>query len=138
MRPFIALVRRWHGLAQKNFYNQLVGRYGFEDAAEMIQELYLDVEGEAAGAIPAELIDLVTMCGPIERVRERFEVYRAAGVGTLIASGMRPSHTLAGARFESWRRCSDPPAHSDRRFGDPGHAFPAIALGRELARRGTR
>jgi hypothetical protein len=40
--------------------------------------------------IPPELIDLVAMCGPRERVRERLEVYRDAGVGTLIASVMAP------------------------------------------------
>jgi hypothetical protein len=79
------------GSREKNFYNQLVRRYGFEDAAATIQDLYLEgKKQEAAAAIPSELIDLVTMCGPRERVRERLEVYREAGVGMLIASVMAP------------------------------------------------
>ena len=91
MRPFIALYVGGMGSRDKNFYNQLVRRYGFEDAAGEIQDLYLaGKKQEAAAAIPPELIDLVTMCGPRERVAERLEVYREAGVGTLIASVMAP------------------------------------------------
>src|SRR5215218_4381548 len=89
MRPFVALYVGGMGSREKNFYNALVRRYGFEDAARQIQDLYLDgKKGEAAAAIPAELIDLVTICGPRDRVTERLEVYRAAGVGTLIVSPM--------------------------------------------------
>ena len=34
-------------------------------------------------AIPDELIDTVSLCGPPDVVRERLAVYRDAGVGTL-------------------------------------------------------
>jgi F420-dependent oxidoreductase-like protein len=89
MRPLIALYVGGMGSRDKNFYNQLMQRYGFEDAAAVIQALYLDgKKDEAAAAIPPELIDLVTICGPRDRVRERLEVYREAGVGTLIVSSM--------------------------------------------------
>ena len=87
MRPFIALYVGGMGSREKNFYNLLVQRYGFEDAAREIQDLYLSgKKDEAAAAIPAELIDTVALVGPRERVRERLEVYRDAGVGTLIVS----------------------------------------------------
>jgi F420-dependent oxidoreductase-like protein len=89
MRPFLALYVGGMGSREKNFYNALVRRYGFEDAAREVQDLYLDGKKEqAAAAIPPELIDIVTICGPREHVRERLEVYREAGVGTLIASPM--------------------------------------------------
>src|SRR6476646_4259509 len=42
MRPFIALYVGGMGSRERNFYNQLVGRYGFEDAAREIQDLYLE------------------------------------------------------------------------------------------------
>ena len=75
------------GSRDKNCYNQLVQRYGFEDAAREIQDLYLEgKKEEAAAAVPAELIDTITLVGPREKVRERLEVYREAGVGTLIVS----------------------------------------------------
>ena len=105
MRPFIALYVGGMGSREKNFYNQLVRRYGFEDAAAEIQQLYLEgKKQEAAAAIPPELIDQVTMCGPRERVRERLEVYREAGVGTLIASVMAPD---PGARKRTIRELAE-------------------------------
>ena len=89
MRPFVALYVGGMGSREKNFYNRLVQRYGFEDAAREIQDLYLDgKKEEAAAAIPPELIDLVSLTGPRDRVKERLEVYREAGVGTLIVSPM--------------------------------------------------
>jgi F420-dependent oxidoreductase-like protein len=87
MRHFIALYVGGMGSRDRNFYNQLVQRYGFEDAAREIQDLYLDgKKDEAAAAVPPELIDTVALVGPHDRVRERLEVYREAGVGTLIAA----------------------------------------------------
>jgi F420-dependent oxidoreductase-like protein len=89
MRPFLALYVGGMGSRERNFYNQLVQRYGFEDAAREVQELYLDGRrDEAMAALPDELIDLVSLCGPADRVRERLEVFRAAGVGTLGVSPM--------------------------------------------------
>jgi F420-dependent oxidoreductase-like protein len=89
MRPFVALYVGGMGSREKNFYNELVRRYGFEEAAREIQDLYLDgKKEEAAAAIPPALIDQVTIAGPREKVRERLEVYRSAGVGTLIVSPM--------------------------------------------------
>jgi F420-dependent oxidoreductase-like protein len=72
MRPFLALYVGGMGSRERNFYNQLVQRYGFEDAAREVQELYLDGRrDEAMAALPDELIDLVSLCGPADRVRER-------------------------------------------------------------------
>src|ERR671910_439595 len=85
MRHFIALYVGGMGSRERNFYNQLVQRYGFEDAAREIQELYLDgKKDEAATAVPAELIDTITLVGPREKVRDRLAVYREAGVGSLL------------------------------------------------------
>jgi F420-dependent oxidoreductase-like protein len=89
MRPFIALYVGGMGSRKQNFYNQLMRRYGFEAAAQEIQELYLDGrKDEAAAAIPGELIDTVSLCGPKEAVRERMALYRDAGVGTLMVTPM--------------------------------------------------
>jgi F420-dependent oxidoreductase-like protein len=89
MRPFLALYVGGMGSREKNFYNQLVQRYGFEDTAREVQDLYLEGKrDEAMAALPDELIDLVSLCGPPDRVRERLEVFREAGVGTLGVSPM--------------------------------------------------
>jgi F420-dependent oxidoreductase-like protein len=84
MRPFIALYVGGMGSRDKNFYNNLVQRYGFEDAAKEVQRLYLEGKrDEAMAALPDELIDLVSLNGPADKVRDRLRVYREAGVGTL-------------------------------------------------------
>jgi F420-dependent oxidoreductase-like protein len=89
MRPFLALYVGGMGSRERNFYNQLVQRYGFEDAAREVQDLYLEGKREEAmAALPDELIDLVSLCGPADRVRSRLDVFREAGVGTLGVSPM--------------------------------------------------
>jgi len=89
MRPYLALYIGGMGSREQNFYNRLAVRYGFEQAAKEVQELYLEGKREEAGAaLPDELIDLVTLCGPREHVRERLAVYRDAGVGTLMVTPM--------------------------------------------------
>jgi F420-dependent oxidoreductase-like protein len=87
MRPGLALYIGGMGSREQNFYNRLVQRYGFEAEARHIQDLYLAGHKDAAAAaIPAELIDLVSLCGPRDRVRERLRAFRSAGVGTLLVA----------------------------------------------------
>jgi F420-dependent oxidoreductase-like protein len=89
MRHYVALYVGGMGSRDKNFYNALVQRYGFEDAAKTVQDLYLEgKKDEAAAALPAELIDTVSLCGPPDVVRERLAVFRDAGVGTLMVAPM--------------------------------------------------
>jgi alkanesulfonate monooxygenase SsuD/methylene tetrahydromethanopterin reductase-like flavin-dependent oxidoreductase (luciferase family) len=89
MRPVLALYIGGMGSRKQNFYNQLGQRYGFEQAATEIQDLYLEgKKAEAGDAIPAELIDTVSLCGPRDAVRDRLAAYRDAGVGTLMVTPM--------------------------------------------------
>jgi F420-dependent oxidoreductase-like protein len=89
MRGYLALYIGGMGSREQNFYNQLIQRYGFEAAAKEIQDLYLEgKKDEAAAAIPAELIDQVSLCGPRDVVRERIAAFREAGVGTLMTTPM--------------------------------------------------
>jgi F420-dependent oxidoreductase-like protein len=89
MRPYVALYVGGMGSRKQNFYNSLVQRYGFEDAAREVQDLYLEgKKDEAAAALPGELIDTVSLCGPADVVRERLGIYRDAGVGTLMVAPM--------------------------------------------------
>jgi F420-dependent oxidoreductase-like protein len=92
-RPFLALYVGGMGSRERNFYNDQARRYGFERAAKEVQEHYLaGRRGEAAAALPAELIDLVTLCGPPGRVRERLAAFRESGVGTLVAAPAAWTH----------------------------------------------
>ncbi|HEY3185914.1 MAG TPA: LLM class F420-dependent oxidoreductase [Solirubrobacteraceae bacterium] len=76
------------GARDRNFYNQLACRYGYEAAAKTIQELYLSGrKAEAEAAVPDQLVDDVALCGPRERIRERLDDWRRAGVTTLMIGG---------------------------------------------------
>jgi F420-dependent oxidoreductase-like protein len=87
MRPGLSLYIGGMGSRKQNFYKTLAEQYGFGDAAQSVQNLYLEGRrDEAAAALPAELIDMVSLCGPKAAVAERLEAFRSAGVGTLLAT----------------------------------------------------
>jgi F420-dependent oxidoreductase-like protein len=89
MRPALALYIGGMGSREQNFYNKLAQRYGFEAAAKEVQDLYLEgKKTEACAAIPDELVDMVSLCGPADVVRERMAVFRDAGVGSLLITPM--------------------------------------------------
>ncbi|MFE9421451.1 LLM class F420-dependent oxidoreductase [Kitasatospora sp. NPDC006697] len=84
LRDYVALYLGGMGSKEKNFYNQLARRMGYEQQAEEIQQRYLagDKPG-AAAAVPQELIDAVSLLGGTERIADRMRAYADAGVTTL-------------------------------------------------------
>ena len=84
LRAYSALYIGGMGSRDKNFYNQLVSRMGYETAAAEIQDLYLDrKQAEAMAAVPLDFIDKTSLIGPPERIKERLAAYDDAGVSTL-------------------------------------------------------
>jgi F420-dependent oxidoreductase-like protein len=80
-RPMVALYVGGMGAKGKNFYNDVVRRYGFEEEAEAIQDLYLSgKKAEAEALVPAELLAATSMCGPEGYVAERIAAFKEAGV----------------------------------------------------------
>ncbi len=68
------------GARNKNFYNDLAKRLGYEEAAVKIQDLFLDGKKmEAAAAVPDELVDAVHLVGPKDRIRDRLQAWKEAG-----------------------------------------------------------
>ncbi len=79
------------GARGKNFYNDLACRYGYEDAAGKVQDLYLaGRKAEAAAAVPDALVDEVALCGPRARIDEQLAAWRVPGVTTLMAAVRDP------------------------------------------------
>jgi F420-dependent oxidoreductase-like protein len=85
------------GAASMNFHLNVIGRMGFADAAAEVQQLFLGGDREAAmKAVPDELADGIALCGPLDRIRERLELWRATPVTTILAGGVRnPEHLKA-------------------------------------------
>lgn len=83
-RPLVALYVGGMGAKDRNFYNALVRRYGFEAEAEQIQDLYLSGhKREAEAAVPLELLEAINLVGPESEVREKVQAFAEAGVTVL-------------------------------------------------------
>jgi F420-dependent oxidoreductase-like protein len=98
LRPHVALYVGGMGAKGRNFYNSLVRRYGWEEEAGQIQDLYLaGKQREAIAAVPDELVDAVSLVGPKERIAERLEAWRETPVTTLVVGTTQPEalQTLA-------------------------------------------
>ena len=84
LKPNLALYIGGMGARGRNFYNALARRYGFDDAAERIQDAFLaGRKGEAIAAVPNELADAVSLCGPRERIADRLALWRETPITTL-------------------------------------------------------
>jgi F420-dependent oxidoreductase-like protein len=102
-RPTVALYVGGMGARGQNFYNALVQRYGYEDAAAEIQDLYLSGrKQEAEAAVPAELLELTSLVGPEGYVKERLAAYREAGVTMLNVTPVGPSPTDIIEKLKAW------------------------------------
>jgi F420-dependent oxidoreductase-like protein len=84
LRGYTALYLGGMGSKDKNFYNALACRMGFEKEAAQVQALYLAKQHrDASEAVPEPFIDATSLLGPIGRIRERLHAYADAGVTTL-------------------------------------------------------
>jgi F420-dependent oxidoreductase-like protein len=87
IRWYAALYVGGMGSREKNFYNQLATRMGYEAEAKQIQDLYLDRKyDEAAAAVPYEFLEQTALLGPKERIAEQMQQLAASGVTTLTLS----------------------------------------------------
>lgn len=85
-RPNIALYVGGMGAKEKNFYNQIFRKYGYEEEAEKIQDLYLSGQkSQAEAAIPQSYLDATSLIGPEGFIRDRLQVFKEAGVTCLSA-----------------------------------------------------
>src|SRR5437899_2558569 len=99
IRPELAFYIGGMGARDKNFYNDLVKRMGYEAAAREIQDLFLTGKRqEATAVVPDALIDETCLVGPKDRIKDRLEAWKAIArdnkIGTLLLSGI----TIESAR----------------------------------------
>jgi F420-dependent oxidoreductase-like protein len=87
LKSWVALYVGGMGSRTKNFYNDVVSRYGFAGDARTLQELYLGGKQlEAIHRVPDALVDAIAIAGPAPYVRERLQVWSSAGVTMLLAA----------------------------------------------------
>ena len=102
-RPMLALYFGGMGARGRNYYNDLLRRYGFESEAEEIQELYLGGKRqEAEAAVPQALVDGMSLIGDEGYVKERVAAYREAGVTILNVRPVGPNGIKDVETIASW------------------------------------
>ena len=100
LKPYYALYVGGMGARGKNFYNELAGEYGFEEAAQQIQDLFLDgKQRDAAAAVPDELVDELALVGPRERIAERLDAWKESGATAMLVSTRDPATLRAVAEL---------------------------------------
>ena len=91
LKPEVALYVGGMGHRDKNFHKDIMVRYGFGDAANRIQELYLaHRKEEATAAVPDEWVDLKSLVGPPARIKERFRAWEDSGASGVTVRSRQP------------------------------------------------
>jgi F420-dependent oxidoreductase-like protein len=91
------------GARERNFYFNTACRYGYEEQAHRIQDLYLSGrKDDAAAAVPADLLERTSLIGPPGHVKERVEAYRAAGVTMLNVQPVGEDPQADLERLRAW------------------------------------
>jgi F420-dependent oxidoreductase-like protein len=100
-RAELALYIGGMGSRGRNYYTELFARFGWEEAAAEVQDLFLAGDRDAAQArLPADLVESATLCGPASYIRERIGRLQEAGVTMLNVRpvGPDPVATIAALR----------------------------------------
>jgi F420-dependent oxidoreductase-like protein len=94
VREHTALYVGGMGAVGKNIYNTLMARYGYEQEAAKIQQLFLaGKKVEAAQAVPDDFARAISLIGRESEVRERVDAMRDAGVTCVLADPVAPGQS---------------------------------------------
>jgi len=76
------------GSKQRNFHKELMARFGYEEEANRIQDLFFEGKrDEAIAVVPNEFADAISLVGPKERLREKIQDWKKSPVTTLNVMG---------------------------------------------------
>jgi F420-dependent oxidoreductase-like protein len=73
------------GSKKRNFHMELMGRMGFAAEAQKIQSLFMDGKrAEAIAAVPDQFADEISLCGSLDRIKDRLQAWEETPVTTLL------------------------------------------------------
>ncbi len=76
------------GAKKRNFHKDLMGRMGFEEEANQVQELFFEGKrDEAIAAVPDAFADEISLVGPRERIKEKLQDWENSPVTSLLIMG---------------------------------------------------
>jgi F420-dependent oxidoreductase-like protein len=77
------------GAKDKNFHLDVIGRMGFAEESQRVQDLFFEGDREAAmRAVPDDLADGIALCGPLPRIKDRLQRWRASPVTDILVGGV--------------------------------------------------
>jgi F420-dependent oxidoreductase-like protein len=89
LRPELALYMGGMGARGANFHHDVFVRMGYSAVAERVQELYLTGrKAEAAAAVPTELVEQVSLIGPLSKVRRDLDAWDTTTVDEIAIQGL--------------------------------------------------
>jgi hypothetical protein len=81
MREAVAFYTGRMGTSELNFYNGMMARQGFPEAAARVRELSAAGRfDEARDAVPLEYCDDLALIGPPKRLAERYKAWAQCGI----------------------------------------------------------
>jgi F420-dependent oxidoreductase-like protein len=85
VKYMLALYLGGMGAKSDNFHKNLMGRMGFGDEAQMVQDVFFE-KGmeEAVKVVPDALADEISLCGPKDRIKERLADWQKSKVTTMM------------------------------------------------------
>jgi F420-dependent oxidoreductase-like protein len=102
LRRHIAFYVGAMGPVGKNFYAEVVRRYGYEDVVDRVAACYAERRGpEAAALIPDQLVDELGLVGPPGHVAEQLDRWRSSPVTTIIVDTHDPAALTTLAELTS-------------------------------------
>jgi F420-dependent oxidoreductase-like protein len=88
LRPMIALYVGGMGAREMNFHFDVFCRMGYEGEAHKIQDLYLDGhQADAIAAVPTSMVEEICLVGPVAKIRDDLEQWKASMVTTMLLGG---------------------------------------------------
>ncbi len=79
------------GAKKRNFHMELMSRMGFEAEAHKIQDLFFEGKrAEATAMVPSQFADEISLCGPIDRIKDRLQAWRETPVTSLLIGAGDP------------------------------------------------
>lgn len=81
----LALYLGGMGAKSENFHKNLMGRMGYGDEAQHVQDVFFEKgQHEAAKVVPDSLADEISLCGPVDRIKERLQDWKKSDVTTMM------------------------------------------------------
>ena len=91
LKPYYAFYIGGMGSRGKNFYNDLLARFGYEAEARRAGAFLDGQQRDAAALMPDAFVDEVALVGPQERIADRLDAWRECGATTLLLPTRHPA-----------------------------------------------